>query len=84
MKKFRLIRSKMLVLVLLTTLCALTVGGGIILFNDLQEYRTTRINDMRTQIELLAYSSAAALQFEDDSVAKSNLDLLRLRPTVQA
>lgn len=84
MKGFRSIRNKLLVLVLLTTFCALSVASAIIVFYDLREYRQERFSDMRTQMQLLAYASVPALQFEDKSVASANLALLRLRPSVQA
>lgn len=84
MRSFRHIRSKLLVMVLLTMFSAITVAGAFILYNDLREYRNTRINDLTTQIGLLAASSATALQFEDTAVAQENLELLRLRPSVRA
>jgi signal transduction histidine kinase len=84
MRSFRSIRNKLLMLVLVTTFCALAVASVIILIYDIRDYRDTRINDMRTQIQLLAYATVPALQFEDASVADANLALLRLRPSVQA
>lgn len=74
----------MLVVILLTTFCALVVAGGVILVNDIDFYRATRTTDMDTQIELLAYSTAPALQFEDSQEAQKNLNLLKIRPTIRA
>ena len=84
MKAFRTIRNKLLGVVLLTTFCALFVAGGIILFYDINTYRAASINDMNTQIELLAFSTAPALQFSDENVARQNLNLLRTRPLISA
>lgn len=84
MNAFRSIRNKLLALVLLTTFCALAVASAILVLYDLSEYRRLRLDDMRTQMELLAYASVPALQFEDKVVASANLALLRLRPSVQA
>jgi len=70
--------------VLLTTFCALFVAGGVILVYDINAYRTGRITDMTTQIELLAFSTAPALQFEDVPVAQENLNLLKVMPSIRA
>lgn len=69
---------------MLTTFCALFVAGGIILIYDINTYRAASINDMDTQIELLAFSTAPALQFSDENVAGQNLNLLRTRPLIRA
>ena len=78
------IRNKLLAVILFTTLSALFVAGGIILAYDINAYRTNTINDMSTQLNLLAISSAVALQFDDADVAYENLNLLKARPSVQA
>lgn len=81
---FGSLRNKLMLLVLLTNFCALTVASGIFLYYDVTSYRKTLINDMTTQIALLSYSSMPALQFDDAKVASENLDLLKLRPSVRA
>lgn len=84
MKTFRTIRNKLLGVVLLTAFCVLFVAGGTILIFDINNYRAASINDMNTQIELLAFSTAPALQFSDENVAGQNLNLLRTRPLIRA
>lgn len=84
MKPFRSIRVKLLAVVVWTTSCALLVSGGLIFVYDISTFRTQRISDMSTQLELLAFSTAPALQFKDTAVAQENLDLLQIRPTVGA
>ena len=78
------LRNKLLAVILFTTLSALFVAGGIILAYDINAYRTNTVNDMTTQLNLLAVSSAVALQFDDADVAYENLNLLKARPSVQA
>lgn len=80
---FRSIRGKLLLLVLLTTLCAMFVAGAAILAYDIGAFREARITDMNIQTELLAYSTAPALQFQDTDVAAENLELLQIRPTIR-
>lgn len=82
MKLLRSLRVKLVGMVLLTTFCALIVAGAAILALDINGFRSQRIGDMSTQIELLALASAPALQFEDHAVANQNLALLSIRPTV--
>ncbi len=84
MKTIFSIRLKLMAVVLLTTLIALLVAGGIILVNDASSYQAQRTQDMSTQIELLGYAAAPALQFGDRAVANENLGLLRIRPAVSA
>lgn len=74
----------MLVVILLTTFCSLFIAGGAILVYDVNSYRNSSTVDMSTQIELLAYSSAPALEFEDKLVAHESLNLLKIRPTIKA
>lgn len=84
MKGIRSIRGKLLGVVLLSTFSALAVAGGFFLAYDVNSFRIIRVNDMSTQISLLAYASIPALQFNDTSVAQQNLDLMRLRPSVRS
>lgn len=78
------IRNKLLLVILLTTFCALFVAGGIILYYDINAYRASRETDARTQVELLAFSTAPALQFGDTQAAQENLNLFQVRTTVRA
>lgn len=80
----RSVRSKLLGLVLLTTCLSLVVAGTAMLFYDLARYRTASANDLRTQAAILGLSTAAALAFDDRSVAQRNLNALDARPDVVA
>ncbi|MES2625597.1 MAG: CHASE sensor domain-containing protein, partial [Pseudomonadota bacterium] len=84
MKAYRSIRNKILAIVFITTFSALFIAGAIFLIYDINSFRRLRMVDLTTQINLLGYSTVPALQFEDAAVAKTNLDLLRYRPSVSA
>ncbi|HTA66088.1 MAG TPA: ATP-binding protein [Xanthomonadaceae bacterium] len=80
----RSLRLKLLGVILLTTLVALVVAVAAIVVYDLRDYQRNWTSDINTQAELLARISASAIAFDDPQVARENLDLLRLRPHVQA
>jgi two-component system, sensor histidine kinase len=69
---------------MLTTFFALLVSGVTLFVYDMNSFRETRESDMTTLIELLAYSTTPALQFRDQEIARENLRLLQVRPTVSA
>lgn len=81
---FRSIRHKLSLIVLLTTLCALLVAGGALLIYDVRSYRSSWVNDLSTQAELLGRMAAAPLQFDVPQDARDNLKLLQFRPKVAA
>jgi signal transduction histidine kinase len=80
----RSLRKKLIGIVLLTTLAALIVALIAIIGYDLHLYREAWISDMSTQAELLGQTTAPAIAFDDPKVAKENIELLRLRPHMQA
>jgi signal transduction histidine kinase len=80
----RSLRLKLISIILLTTLAALVVALVAIGAYDLRAYQRNLADDVSTQAELLGRMSASAISFDDPKVAKANLDLLRLRPQVQA
>jgi signal transduction histidine kinase len=67
-----------------TTLTALLVAGIAVVAYDLRTYRFNTIADVETQTELLAGSTAAALNFDDADTANEGLGVLRFRPRVSA
>jgi signal transduction histidine kinase/CheY-like chemotaxis protein len=83
-KKGSSIRRKLQMLVLLTSLLAVTVSGLIFLFYDLNAYREGRLSDMESKLALVAYASIPALQFGDEAAAAANLESLRIRESVSA
>lgn len=78
------LRRKLMALMLLTTLVALLLAMGALVAYDLAAYRHLQLADASTNVELIGQSSAPALAFDDPRAAQENLDLLRLRPLVQA
>jgi signal transduction histidine kinase/ActR/RegA family two-component response regulator len=80
----RSLRSKMIAVVLLTTLAALAVALGAMVANDVRRSQQAWTADLMTQAELLAQATAPALSFDDPKVAKDYLGLLRFKPQVQA
>jgi signal transduction histidine kinase len=80
----RSLRLKLIGVILATTLAALVVALVAIVAYDLREYHETWTADVSTQAELLGRMSTSAIAFDDPRVAKENLELLRLRPHVQA
>lgn len=80
----RSLRLKLIGVILLTTLAALVIALVAIVAYDLRAYHRNWTADVSTQAELLGRMSASALAFDDASVARENLELLRLRPQVQA
>lgn len=81
---FRSIRSKLVMIILTTTMITLLVSGGVLMTYDIKEYRDARIQDMQTQVDVLALSTAAALAFDDDAAANQNLGTLRNQPSIRA
>jgi len=80
----RSLQTKLLGVVLFTTLVSLTIALGAMVTYDLRSYHQAWVNDMTTQAELLGQTTAAALAFDDSKVARENLNLLRIRPQVHA
>ncbi|MGH8106575.1 MAG: sensor histidine kinase, partial [Arenimonas sp.] len=80
----RSLRLKLIGVILLTTLAALIVALVAIVAYDLRAYHQNLTADVSTQAELLGRMSTSAIAFDDAKVAKENLELLGLRPLVEA
>jgi signal transduction histidine kinase/ActR/RegA family two-component response regulator len=80
----RSIRTKLVTIVMSTTLAALAVSVGIVVAYDLRGYRNALLNDLSTQAELVGHMTSAALAFDDPRLARENLAMLRSRPTLRA
>jgi CheY-like chemotaxis protein len=78
------LRTKLLGVVLITTLVALAVALCAMIAYDLRLFQSKSVAELETQAELLGRASAPALQFDDPNVAQENLQLLRFRPEIQA
>jgi signal transduction histidine kinase/ActR/RegA family two-component response regulator len=80
----RSIRTKLVTIVMSTTLAALAVSVGTVVAYDLRGYQRALLNDLSTQAELVGHMTSAALSFDDPRLARENLAMLRSRPTVRA
>jgi signal transduction histidine kinase len=80
----RSIRNKLALVVLVTTLAALTVAGIAMVIYDLRTYERSGVSDLVAQAEILGRASAPALDFEDPKSASEYLMLLKARPDISA
>jgi hypothetical protein len=80
----RSIRQKLVTIVMSTTLAALVVSVGSVVAYDLRSYQRALLNDLSTQAELVGHMTSVALAFDDARLARENLALLRIRPSVRA
>ncbi len=78
------VRLKVIRVVMITTFVALLVSATALLIYELLASRNSWLQDLKTQAVLVAQSSVSALAFDDSRVATENLDLLRLRPQIEA
>ena len=80
----RSLRTKVVIIVLVTTLAALLVSTAVLLYYEIDNYRSFLVTDATTQADLLARVSAPALAFDDPQTAETNLALLSNRPGIRA
>ena len=80
----RSVRGKMLAVVLATTLTALLANAAALLYYNIDDYRRTRLADVRTQAEIVGRASAAALASGSSADAERDLAVLQARPDVVA
>ncbi|MBA3596636.1 MAG: response regulator [Methylibium sp.] len=78
------LRRKLMLVVMLTTGLALLLSALALLTYDLRAYRSASVDDLQTQAELMASSSASALAFDDPKVARENLATLQQRPQIRS
>ncbi|HZF80970.1 MAG TPA: ATP-binding protein, partial [Rubrivivax sp.] len=69
---------------MLTMLLATLLSAGALLGYEVITHRQQMSNDLRTQADLIAQATVAALVFNDPKVAEENLALLKARPSIQA
>lgn len=69
---------------MLTTLLAILLSAGALLTYELMVYRRVGIADMRTQADLIARSTAPALESRNAQAAWESLYLLRQQPQIRA
>ena len=80
----RSIRSKLMLVVLATTLAALGVVAFALVVYETQSYERTTAASLMTQAQLLGTASAAALVFDDPVAARENLALLKVQPQIRS
>jgi signal transduction histidine kinase/DNA-binding response OmpR family regulator len=80
----RSISKKFMLAVLATTFSALFATALAMLALDIQAFRTSAVNDLATQADILAKISLPALEFNDSKVAQENLAQLRSRSNLIA
>lgn len=76
------IRQKLFAGMLFTTMLALLIFAAAIIVYDLRDYRERTLEDLATQSELIALTTAPALQFDDPALAAEGLRSLRVRPQI--
>ena len=77
------VRRKTMAVVITTTLVALLVSAGTLLFYEVRAFRETHLADLRTQAEIIGRASAPALAFKDSKAATQDLMMLRGRPDIE-
>jgi signal transduction histidine kinase/ActR/RegA family two-component response regulator len=80
----RSISRKLMLMVLVTTFMALLVSALAMLAYDIRNFRTHWVDDLATQADILARTSAPAIQFDDPKAANVTLELLKTRPSILA
>jgi signal transduction histidine kinase/CheY-like chemotaxis protein len=78
------LQTKLIRVVLLTTLVSVVVALAAMIAYDLRAYHQSWVGDMASQAELIGQATAPALAFDDAKVARDNLAVLRSRPQVRA
>ena len=78
----RSVRGKVTALVVATTLAALVLTAVALIYYTVNDYRETRLAEIRTQAEILGRASVPALAFSDRKEATQDLAILKARPDV--
>src|SRR6185312_11926592 len=81
---WRSIRSKLMLVVLVTTVAALVVVAIALVIYESRAYEQGSVNGLMTQAQILGRASAPALVFDDPSAARENLALLKVQPRIRA
>jgi signal transduction histidine kinase len=78
------IRSKLMLVVLATTLVALVVAAIALVVYESRTYEQASADALVTQAQILGRASAPALVFDDPAAAAENLALLKVQPRIHA
>jgi len=80
----RSVRSKLMLVVLATTVAALVVAAIALVVYETQTYERSTAAGLIAQAQILGRASAAALVFDDPVAARENLALLQVQPQIRA
>ena len=78
------LRRKLMVVLMVTTAAALLTSATALMIYELRLYRASWIDELNTQANLIAYSAAPALAFDDAKMANQSLSSLRVHPRIAA
>ena len=78
------IRSKLMLVVLATTVTALVVVAIALVVYESRAYERGSVSALMTQAQILGRATGAALVFDDPNAARDNLALLKLQPRIRA
>ena len=77
------LRAQMTRASMMTTLVALLLSAGSLLIYEFISFRNAGVADLRTQADLVAHATEAAIVFNDPKAAAENLALLRQKPRIR-
>jgi len=80
----RSVRSKVMLVVLATTVAALFVVAIALIVYESRTYERSTAEGLMTQAQILARTTAPALVFDDPAAARDNLALLKVQPQILA
>jgi len=78
------VRGKTIAVVIATTLVALLVNSGALLYYEVRALEEDHLGDMRTQADILARAASPALAFKDPKAAAQDLRTLKANPHIEA
>ena len=76
------IRAKLILITMLTCLAALVLAGVVFIVWEQVTFRSTMVQNLSTQAEMMADNCKAALAFEDTEDAKETLRALHVEPSI--
>jgi signal transduction histidine kinase len=78
------IRTRLLLVVLATTLTGLFTAAAAMMFYDVRHYRQTLAADLAAQVEIVGHASLPALRSKDRDAARESLSKLTTKPHIAA
>src|SRR5947199_6942854 len=78
------IKSKVMAVIMLTSVSVLLLTGAAFTLFDLFSYKQTLVRTLSTQASIIANDSTYALLFQDEETAQQNLSAVRAEPHIVA